>query len=860
VDLIPEMLCAAMHRAAAVVASNGKLSGSPTFLYARYLLKKYGTVSSVLEWEKNFKATSDKRLLSELESVRLQNGEFGFSYAVPAGSEDLDDFIRQKISGNRLSRTGMSMREIVQRYVDDAVHHLFGKERKLFVANAQKNAGIEKWDDGYQIAQQIVVGLMDCIRQTGGAAQEGDPSLVSSAVSAIVGNVGPAIAKMPDFTAATNHSNFPAPTGSLGFARRVLRIHINCLCLLKEALGERHSRAFEIALATEASSALAGVLLPGKGTRGQLSPETHNDSNVNSSNDVPNNSTKVAAGRATKIAAAVSALIIGAVIHGVASLERLVTVFRLREGLDLMQFVRSTRSHSNGNVRSVGALKVENALEVYIHWFRLLVGNCRTVSDGVIVELLGEPSVVALSRMQRTLPLDLVLPPAYSLFAFLIWRPFIINVTMGNREEIPQLFQSLTLAISDAIRHSPFRDVCLRDTHGFFDFVTSDSTDYEFASTLELNGMDRNLKAKAVVPLRARLFLNALIDCKLPHSVSSQDDGTRLSGISDLKVQYAESEPKISDRFVRTLDSLQPAKFHWQWVELRLLLSEQTLIEKLDSTDTTSIPELMRSLSPNAEKGGSLDNENNFIPIILTRLLVRPHAAPLLSELVHLLGRSLEDSMWLHVKWFLEGADVLLGRKSIRQRLVQVAESKGFSTRAQFWKPWGWCSSSDTLGNRSDKRRFETRSLEEGEMVEEDCKKRVRGAPKVLDHDGLSASQQFVTERALVELVLPCIDRSPDDSRSRFASELIKQMNNIEQQINGITCGSSKQMGSPSGTEGSSKTGNRKNARGGSPVLARRAGVPASDSTPASAAALRASMSFRLQLLVRMLPTICADG
>lgn len=858
VDLIPEMLSAAMHRASAVVASNGKLSGSPTFLYARYLLKKYGTVGSVLEWEKSFKATCDKRLLSELESVRLQNGEFGFSYAVPAGSEDLDDFIRQKISGNRLSRTGMSMREIVQRYVDDAVHHLFGKERKLFVANAQKNAGMEKWDDGYQIAQQIVVGLMDCIRQTGGAAQEGDPSLVSSAVSAIVGNVGPAIAKMPDFTAVTNHSNFPAPTGSLGFARRVLRIHINCLCLLKEALGERHSRAFEIALATEASSALAGVLLPGKGTRGQLSPETH-ESNVNSSNDVPNNSTKVAAGRATKIAAAVSALIIGAVIHGVASLERLVTVFRLREGLDL-QFARSTRSHSNGSARSVGALKVENALEVYIHWFRLLVGNCRTVSDGVIVELLGEPSVVALSRMQRTLPLDLVLPPAYSLFAFLIWRPFIINVSMGNREEIPQLFQSLTLAISDAIRHSPFRDVCLRDTHGFFDLVTSDSTDYEFASTLELNGMDRKLKAKAFVPLRARLFLNALVDCKLPHAVSSQDDGSRLSGINDLKLQYAESETKISDRFVRTLDSLQPAKFHWQWVELRLFLSEQTLIEKLDSTDSSSsIPELMRSLSPNAEKGGSLDNENNFIPIILTRLLVRPRAAPLISELVHLLGRSLEDSMWLHVKWLLEGADVLLGRKSIRQRLVQAAESKGFSTRAQFWKPWGWCLSSDTVGNRSDKRRFETQSLE-GEVLEEDPKKRVRGAPKVSDHDGLSASQQFVTERALVELVLPCIDRSSDDSRSRFASELIKQMNNIEQQISGSTCGSGKQTGSPSGAEGSSKTSNRKNARGGSPVLARRAGVPASDSTPASAAALRASVSLRLQLLVRMLPTICADG
>ncbi|XP_010670372.2 mediator of RNA polymerase II transcription subunit 12 [Beta vulgaris subsp. vulgaris] len=864
VDLIPEILSSAMHRAAAVLTSNGRLSGSPTFLYARYLVKKYGKVTSVIEWEKNFKATCDKRLISEFEAGKLQNGEFGFSFAVPAGVDDLDDFIRQKISGNRLSRAGMSMREIVQRCVDDALHHLFGKERKLFGPGAQKNAGIEKWDDGYQIAQQIIQGLMECIRQTGGAAQEGDPSLVSSAVSAIVGNVGPAIAKMPDFTAVNNHSNYPAPTGSLSFARRVLRIHINCLCLLKEALGERHSRAFEIALATEASSALAGVLMPGKGARGQfqLSPDAHEPS-MNMSNDVPNNSAKVAVGRATKIAAAVSALIIGAIIHGVSDLERMVTVFRLREGLDLVQFVRSSRTHSNGNARSSGALKVENALEVYIHLFRLLVGNCRTVSDGVIVDLLGEPSLLALSRMQRTLPLNLVLPPAYSLFAFMIWRPFIFNITVGSREEVPQLLQSLTLAIGDAIKHAPFRDICLRDTHGFFDLVTSDATDAEFASILELNGSDRHLKTKAFIPLRGRLFLNALVDCKLPHSVPSQDDGNRLSGANDSKVKYGESETKISDRLARALDTLQPAKFHWQWVELRLFLSELSLIGKLDSNDTQSVAEAIRSLTPNPDKGGSLENENNFIPIVLTRLLVRPDAAPLLSEVVHLFGRSLEDSMLLHVKWFLEGHDVLFGRKSIRQRLVNFAESKSFSTKAQFWKPWGWCnSSSDALGNRGDKRRFETPSVEEGEVVEEDFKRHARGASKLPDREGLNTNQQFVTERALVELVLPCVDRSSDDSRVRFASELIKQMSNIEQQISGVASGSSKQTGStPSGTEGSTnKASTRKSMKGSSPGLARRAAAVQIDTAPSSPAALRASVSLRLQLLVRLLPTICADG
>ncbi|KAK9749407.1 hypothetical protein RND81_02G123800 [Saponaria officinalis] len=860
VDLIPEILSAAMQRSAAVLASNGRLSSSPSFLYARYLLKEYGSVGSVIEWESKYKATCDKRLFSELESGKLQNGEFGFAFAVPAGVEDPDDFIRQKITGNRLSRTGMNMRDIVQRCVDDAVHHLFGKERKLFGAGAQKNAGIDKWDDGQQIAQQIIIGLMDCIRQTGGAAQEGDPSLVSFAVSAIVGNVGLAIAKMPDFTAVSNNSNFPAPTGSLSFARRVLRIHINCLCLLKEALGERHSRAFEIALATEASSALTTAFPSGKGARGQfqMSPDTH-ESVVNSSNDVPSNSIKVVLGRATKIAAAVSALIVGAVIHGVASLERMVTVFRLKEGLDFIQFVRNTKSHANGSARSVGVLKVESSLEVHIHWFRLLVGNCRTVCDGVIVDLLGEPSVLALSRMQRMLPISSVLPPAYSLFAFMIWRPFIMNTATGNREEIPQFLQSLTLALNDAIKHAPFRDICLRDTHGFFDLVSSDITDSEFASVLELNGSDRLLKAKAFTPLRARLFLDALIDCKLPHSVL--DDDNRLSGPVDPKPQYAESETKISDRLVRALDTLQPAKFHWQWLELRLFLSEQSLVEKLYSNDAHSIADAVRSLLPNPAKGSSLDNENSFIPIVLTRLLVRPDAAALLSEAVHLFGRSLEDSMLLHVKWFLEGQDVLFGRKTIKQRLVNFAESKGFSTRSRFSKPWGWChSSTDCVGNRGEKRR-RTPFVEEGEVIEEDRKKNVKGVSKVLDHSGLNSDQQFVTERALVELALPCIDRSTDDSRSRFASELIKQLNGIEQQISGVTFGFSKQTGSsPSGTESSNKANTRKSMKGGSPSMSRRATAMAADLTPSSPAALRASVSLRLQLLLRLLPTICADG
>lgn len=832
----------------AIMASNGRISGSAAVVYARYLLKKYSSMPSVVEWEKSFKATCDKRLIAELDPGSSLDGEVGHPLGVPAGVEDLDDFFRQKIGGARLSRVGMSMRELVQRQVEDALHYLLGKDRKVFSGGAPKVLATEKSDEGYHIAQKIISGLMECIRHTGGAAQEGDPSLVSSAVSAIIASLGTSVGKNGDFVAGGS-SNFSSTSSSLDLSRRILCIHITCLCLLKEALGERQSRVFEIALATEAFSALAGVYASGKTSRSQFQSLTDpRDSNTHASGD----NAKGTVSRPTKIAAAISALVVGAVIQGVCSLERLVTLFRLNEGLDFIQFVRSTRSNANGNTRMGGMQKTESSIEDYVHWFRLLVGNCRTVFDGLIVELLGEPSIVALFRMQRLLPLSLVLPPAYSIFSFVVWRPFILNSAVTAREDVNQACQSLTMAIGDIVRHLPFRDVCLRDSQGFYNHLLTDTSDVEFADILELNGTDIPLKSMAFVPLRARLFLNAIIDCKLPSSMYNQEDGSRISGVGDGKVQYSERKMKLLDRLVHVLDTLQPAKFHWQWVELRLLLNEQAVIEKLETLETRdmSLADAVRLPSPSPEKVAASDNEKNFIEIILTRLLVRPDAAPLFSDVIHLFGRSLEDSMLLQAKWFLGGQDVLFGRKSIRQRLTNIAESKGLSTKSMFWKPWGWC-----IGGS------DSSYLEEGEVVEEgkDPRKYSQKSVQMVDHEVLHPSQQYVTEKALIELVLPCIDQSSEESRYTFASDLIKQLNNIEQQINAVTSGTSKQTGPvPSGIEGPTSKGSSRKMKGGSPGLTRRS-TGSTDSPLPSPAALRTSMSLRLQLILRLLPVILKD-
>ncbi|CAE6144045.1 unnamed protein product [Arabidopsis arenosa] len=856
-DLVPEAMTSLMNRAASLMSSNGKFSGSAALVYARYILKRYGSLPSVVEWHNNFKVTCEKRLLSELDHTRSGNGEYGNPLGVPAGVDNPDDYLRKKISigGARPSRVGLNMREVLQRHVEEATHYL----RKLIGTGTMKASLAEKNDDGYQVAQQIVVGLMDCIRQTGGAAQEGDPSLVSSAVSAIINSVGLSMARISDFSLGNIYQNHPSGVDSSNIARYILRIHITCLCLLKEALGERQNRVFEIALATESSTALAGAFAPGKGSRGQhqLSPESYDSNANNSTNDMSNGTGKMALSRATKITAAVSALVIGSITHGVITLERIVGLLRLKEYLDFVQFVRRTKSSSNGSARSMGASKVESPIEVYVHWFRLLVGNCKTVSEGLVLELVGESSVVAISRMQRMLPLKLVFPPAYSIIAFVLWRPFVSNSNSNSsvHEDTHRLYQSLTMAFHDVIKHLPFRDVCFRDTQGLYELIVADSTDAEFASVFESHGLDMHLKSVAFTPLRARLFLNSIIDCKVPSSGYSHE------GVSEAKNRHQGNGTKLVDKLVSVLDCLQPAKFHWQWVELRLLLNEQALTEKLENHDMP-LTDAIRS-------SDASENEKNFIQILLTRLLVRPDAVPLFSEVVHLFGRSVEDSMLKQAQWFLAGQDVLFGRKTIRQKLIIVGESEGLPTKPHFWKPWGWCnnSSSDhiTANKAGKKRKFEVTSIEEGEVIEEGSGSKKVLLPRALDENSPSIGNGMTTERAFVQLVLPCIDQSSDESRSTFVNELVRQFSSIEQHLSSVTNRSTtnnKQMGTASsGSEISSNKGStRKGLRGGSPSLARRSSTNTTDTAPPpSPAALRASMSLRLQFLLRLLPVICGE-
>ena len=64
----------------------------------------------------------------------------------------------------------------------------------------------------------------------------------------------------------------------------------------------------------------------------------------------------------------------------------------------------------------------------------------------------------------------------------------------------------------------------------------------------------------------------------------------------------------------------------------------------------------------------------------------------------------------------------------------------------------------------------------------------------MFDFKGFNISQQHAIERAPIDLILPCIDQSSDDSRNAFASDLIKQMHTTKQKINAVTHGTSSSM------------------------------------------------------------------
>lgn len=232
------------------------------------------------------------------------------------------------------------------------------------------------------------------------------------------------------------------------------------------------------------------------------------------------------------------------------------------------------------------------------------------------------------------------------------------------------------------------------------------------------------------------------------------------------------------------------------------------------------------------------------------------------------------------VKWVLENNDMLLGRKSLRQLLDNIA-AKGFPVGIRQVRAWDWQAPkqsqkvvSSEISERKQSSSVQGReaSPEEGELEDEAMdwqSKAEEKSSRQSSTGGLSGSswKPFATEKALADLVLPCLARSSLDTRGGFAYELVKEMNNLEQHISNLTRNSGRTTASTVpggdgilGSKGpSSRRGPRSGMDVGSPGLGRRYPVPVPEAVPVSPAALQTSIWLRLQFLLPLLPIILTE-
>lgn len=853
-DMLPQALSAVMQRAANVMAAvpGGRAGCSALLCYVRDLLRKYGSLATVQAWEKSWKASCDQRLRAELEALKAGDSEGGLGLVSSMG-DDRDDPTPPRLTG-RLLRIGNSMKEIIQRQVERAT--------QLIISNEREGGG-DGMEDVFQAGHTLVVNVMHAIRQNSGGAPQADAALVANAVSTIVFYAGQSVASVlenlgyitPGETASTAIS-------AIKGGRRMLQFHIYSLQLLKGALDDRQIRVLEVAIANESNTIVqAGIgHLPGRAPRSQfhLSPETPE------ANSALTSDPGGAFGRPTMAASAVLALVTGLVVNGVTSLERMVSVLRVKDVLENLHLQKPGGLISNGKVSGIGGnAKAESVPEAHINWFRVLIGDCRTVLGGLVADLLGEPAVLGLARLQRSMALVTVFSPAYALFALALRRQQSIFVNNMSREE--SIIHAVVAAVNDMVAHEPFRDVCLRDTTALYRCLSGDAGESKYAAMLDAQGLELYKKASAMVPLRARLFLHALLDRKMP-----EDD------MQGQNRSHASNGPGQIEQVVQVLDDLQAATFHWQWVELRLLLNEQVILEKL-KIHPQSAQEAVQAAMQGPDRPQLDECEKTFTEVVLTRLLVRPDAAALYSEVVHLLGKALEDYLILHVKWVLENNDMLLGRKSLRQLLDNIAARKGFSVGVRQVRAWDWQAPKQPKRDLSESSERKQASLqggpaspEEGELEDEGLdwqKSEEKSSRQSTGASSGPSGKPFATEKALADLVLPCLPRSSMDTRHGFAFELVKQMNNLEQHISNLTRNSGRTTASTlpgsDGILGSKGSSARRVPRSGmdvgSPGLGRRLPGPVPEAVPVSPAALQTSIWLRLQFLLPLLPIILLE-
>ena len=288
-NLLPDVFSAGMQRATSLLmsGSSSRISCASLFAYIRELYKKYGCLQSVQLWEKNWRPCSDQRMINELELLKAGDSEPNFPLLgvnSPNTGEDRDDSLPPRLMG-RLVRFGPHMRDHVRRGFQEVINQMITKEREIAISGNCKDTGPGRWGEGVQAAQSVAGGLLECIKQQACSTVSGDMQLAAAAVSAVVSNVGNAVAGVFENLASSSlYFSSASMASCLKCARRILQAHLQCLRYLKEALGDKQTKVLESALACEATAVIANVSgnshVRAPKPQFQLSPETPDSSST----------------------------------------------------------------------------------------------------------------------------------------------------------------------------------------------------------------------------------------------------------------------------------------------------------------------------------------------------------------------------------------------------------------------------------------------------------------------------------------------------------------------------------------------------------------------------------------------------
>eukprot|EP00850_Spirogloea_muscicola_P013663 SM000094S24680 [mRNA] locus=s94:135135:145411:+ [translate_table: standard] len=843
-DLVPRLLTTLLQLSSTAPQHQASCREEVSRLWHAYKL-----VPSVQSWETSLRTSRcDSKMVAELNHCQAQaeasascwRGQPATNWVAEAengGSEHAE------LPGGKLVA---SLQDCVHAELTDEMLGILSRAREekkadSWMSSPEDMAGRRRERETELAAtERAAAGLAEIVQQgcselPGAAAQE---ALARAAAAAIVSHCVTATVSLLDSLeeggrgvdgGAAAAADVELSLGQRKAGRRCVQMHVRCLAALEGLLPDRHRCHLEEGAVVEAAGHVLASLARGPSAASasqaafHMSPETPDLSSPLSpaAGPLASSDNVVQAGPISPIGKLVAAAFVASAVAADAlQLDWALKVLQLREGL--------ATARRGPTPRAAG--ECHRAL---LYWYCVLQGcGCSEAVVGsqlAVAGLVGPADGLALRRLQQGLPFEAAVPPAYSLFCTHLARMAAPHNNDGKE---------LSAAAAAAVASCSVREIALHDMRALYTYL-AEEMDLLGSKPNHLISLEPKLPLSSTasttlevgasqissMPLPARLFLHALMVGALP--------GNRPP---------SSTASSITSELIRVLNGLQPWTFHWQWVELRLLLNEQVLLEKLSVPGATDEDAWQSARLAGGDKGQLAECEKTFTSAVLSRLLVHPRRAALYSEAIRCLGRGLEDYLILQVKWVLEGSDMLFGRKSLRQLLDHNAQAHGFST------PPGY-------GNGQD-----AALLVEGEDVQKEA----------AGEDGGGRLQPFATERALADLVLPCLARSSHDTCAGSAADLVKQIGYLEQHISTLSKSTSAGSGA-SVTEARGLAPLRGRRMGGeaasSPGMGRRplaGGGAVADATPAppavaTAAALQTSLWLRLQFLLPLLPIIHAD-